>query len=127
MPAASGDFLTWGIIIVKKVLVVLTCVLLIEGCATIMGERAQLIGVNGEPSDASVVITDEKNYTVFRGQTPVTVTLGKSDGSYWGGKSHRVEISEQAYQTQTIPVKSSPNGWYIVGNLDLGPNQLVYR
>jgi hypothetical protein len=101
MPAANGHFLTWGIIIVKKVLVALTCVLLIEGCATIMGERAQLIGVNGEPSDASVVITDEKGYTVFRGQTPVTVTLEKSDGSYWVAR-----VTGSRFQSR--PIKHRP-------------------
>ena len=85
-----------------------------------MGERKQTIGVKSTPNEASVTITDEKDREVFKGQTPVTVTLNKSDGSYFGGKSYIVKIAKQGYETQTIPIESSPNGWYIFGNLAFG-------
>jgi len=31
-----------------------------------------------------------------------------------------VTISKDGYKTQTIPVKSKPNGWYIAGNFIFG-------
>ena len=94
--------------------------LLLGGCATIVGDKTQLVPISSTPSDAAVVITDEKGSVVFKGKTPTTVTLQKSDGSYWGGKDYVVKISKDGYMEQEIPVKSSPNGWYIGGNLIFG-------
>jgi hypothetical protein len=90
------------------------------GCATIVGDRTQLIPISSTPSDATVLITDEKGAQIFKGETPTTVTLRKSDGSYWGGKDFTVRISKAGYETQVIPVTSNPNGWYIGGNLIFG-------
>ena len=94
--------------------------LLLSSCATIMGEDTQLIPISSTPSDASIIITDETGSEVFHGKTPTTVTLQKSDGSYFGGKSFNVKISKKGYKEQIIPVKSSPNGWFIGGNFILG-------
>ncbi|MDO5675183.1 MAG: hypothetical protein Q4G66_09745 [bacterium] len=94
--------------------------LLLGGCASIVGDRTQLMPISSTPSDADIVIIDEKNSEIFRGKTPTNVTLQKSDGSYWGGKDYVVKISKDGYQEQEIPVKSSPNGWYIGGNIIFG-------
>ena len=77
----------------RKVIIVLIGALMLSGCATIVGERTQTIGVKSTWSEASVTITDEKDHDVFKGQTPVTVTLNKGDSSYWGGKSYTVRIA----------------------------------
>jgi hypothetical protein len=90
------------------------------GCATIVGDRSQLIPISSSPSDASVLITDEKGVEIFKGKTPTTVTLQKSDGGYWGGKNFVVKITKDGYEEQSIPITSSPNGWYLGGNLILG-------
>lgn len=89
-------------------------------CATIVGDPTQRMPINSNPSEASILITDEKGVEVFKGQTPANVTLQKSNGSYWGGKTYAVEVSKNGYETQIIPVTSSPNGWYIAGNLIFG-------
>ena len=47
-----------------------------------MGQPTQLVPIMSTPSDASILVTDEKGVDVFKGQTPTTVTLAKSDGSY---------------------------------------------
>lgn len=94
--------------------------LLLGGCATIVGDKTQLIPISSTPSDAAIVIMDERGSEVFKGVTPTTVTLPKSDGSYWGGKEYKVTISKNGYATQVIPIKSSPNGWYIGGNIIFG-------
>lgn len=94
------------------------CVL--SGCASLMGDSTQMLPINSSPSDASIVITDETGAEVFRGSTPATVTLNKSDGSYWGGKDYKVVISKPGYHPQTVPVKASPNAWYLGGNFLFG-------
>ena len=93
---------------------------LLGGCATIVGDKTQLIPISSTPSDATILITDEKGTEVFKGSTPTSVTLQKSDGSYWGKKSFTVEISKEGYKTQTIPVAANANGWYIGGNIIFG-------
>ena len=107
---------------VKAVKAIVACVSLfaLVGCATIMGDKTQLMSINSTPSDAIIKITDEKGSSIFTGKTPTTVTLQKADGSYWGGKKYTVAISKDGYETQQIPVVSSANGWYIAGNLIFG-------
>lgn len=92
----------------------------LSGCATIMGTSTQTVPISSTPSDARVVITDEAGTEVFSGRTPTSVTLNKSTGRYWGGKSFSVVISKPGFKTQTIPVRSSPNGWYLAGNFVFG-------
>ena len=92
----------------------------LAGCATIVGQPTQTLPISSTPDRASVVITDEKGHEVFKGVTPTTVTLEKSDGSYWGGKSFKVVISKEGYEVIEIPIKTSPNGWYLAGNLLFG-------
>ncbi len=84
-----------------------------------MGTGAHIMPIGSTPSDAMVLITDEKGVEIFKGNTPATVTLKKSEG-YFGKKSYTVVISKPGYGTQTIPVTASPNGWYMFGNLVFG-------
>lgn len=90
------------------------------GCATIVGDATHLMPVSSTPSDAAISIVDEKGAEIFKGATPTTVTLKKSDGSYWGKKSYSVKISKPGFETQVIPVTASANGWYIGGNIIFG-------
>tara|TARA_B110000211_G_scaffold37541_1_gene37796 strand:- start:1993 stop:2499 length:507 start_codon:yes stop_codon:yes gene_type:complete len=93
---------------------------LLSGCATIVGEPDQLLPIASTPNGASISIIDERGLEVFKGETPTTVTLAKSDGSYWGGKSYKIIISKQGFSSYELPVKASANGWYIGGNLIFG-------
>ena len=104
----------------KLVILLATFTLFLAGCATIVGDKTQLIPISSTPSQASIVITDERGSEVFNGTTPTTVTLQKSDGSYWGKKSYTVTISKEGYTTQTIPITANANGWYIGGNIIFG-------
>lgn len=104
----------------KSVFALMLFASLLTGCATIVGDKTQLIPIASTPSDASISITDEKGAEVFKGLTPTTVSLQKSDGTYWGKKNFTVEISKEGYETQTIPITASANGWYIGGNIIFG-------
>lgn len=98
----------------------ISLLLAVSGCATILGDPNQLMPISSTPSDASILITDEKGTEIFKGTTPTTVTLQKSNGTYWGKKSYSVRISKDGFDSQTIPVTASANGWYIGGNLIFG-------
>lgn len=103
-----------------KMTAAIAAVSLVTGCATIVGDKEQSITINSSPSNANVLITDERSMEVHSGNTPTTVQLRKSDGSYFGGKTYTVEISKEGFESRTMMINSSPNGWYIGGNLLLG-------
>ena len=95
----------------KKAVLAAALVATLTGCATIVGSPTQTIPISSTPSEASIVITDEAGAQVFTGTTPTSVTLNKSTGNYWGGKSFTVSISKPGFKTQTIPVTAKANGW----------------
>lgn len=98
-----------------------TCAALtLTGCASIVGDSEQSVTINSTPSDAAIVITDETAKRVFVGTTPTTVTLKKSDGSYFGGKTYHVEINKPGYASRKVDLTTSANGWFIGGNILFG-------
>lgn len=100
--------------------VLLSLPVAVIGCATIMGSPTHVMPISSAPSEATVLITDEKGVEMFKGLTPTSVTLQKSNGGYWGKKSYTVKISKDGHDAQSIPVTASANGWYIGGNLIFG-------
>jgi hypothetical protein len=92
----------------------------LSGCATIVGHPTQMIPVSSTPSEATIRVVDEGGVEIFKGMTPTTMTLPKSTGHYWGKKSFTVTISKDGYQTQSVPITASANGWYLAGNLLFG-------
>ncbi|QEA37687.1 hypothetical protein FGL86_00460 [Pistricoccus aurantiacus] len=93
---------------------------MLTGCASIVGDKDQTVNISSSPSQANVVITDERSAHVHTATTPTTVQLKKADGSYFGGKTYTVEISKDGYASRTMMINSTPNGWYIGGNLLFG-------
>lgn len=104
----------------SKFIALITIVCFVAGCATIVGDKTQLIGLQSTPASASVTITDEKGSTVFSGATPTNVTLEKADGTYFGGKTYIVRISKEGYESQSVQISSKMNAWYLAGNLVFG-------
>ena len=103
-----------------KHLATLLLAAMLGGCASIVGDPIQHIPISSNPAGASILIKDERGSMVFEGITPTTVTLAKSDGTYWGGKTYLVTISKPGYSSQTIPIEANANGWYIGGNIIFG-------
>ncbi|PKH20235.1 hypothetical protein CIG19_18975 [Enterobacterales bacterium CwR94] len=104
----------------KKLIVVFLSVFALSGCATIVGDKTQLVQINSQPPGASFQIKDETGRIVSQGTTPQGVTLAKSDGSYFGKKAYQITFSKDGFQPVTLPIKSSVNGWYIGGNIVFG-------
>lgn len=104
----------------KKLVLVGVLSALLSGCATIVGDKTQTLPISSNPDGATYTITDETGTVVQKGTTPSTVTLEKSNGSYFGKKTYTVEFSKNGYQSVTYPLTTSPNGWYIGGNILFG-------
>lgn len=90
--------------------------LLVAGCASLVGSDKQKLRVDSTPPDAQILIIDQSGRTVYRGRTPDTVALQKSDDRYWGGKQFTVAISKRGYLTQRVQVDTHPNALYLGGN-----------
>jgi hypothetical protein len=90
--------------------------LLLQGCATLVGDETQMVPISSAPPGATVTITDESGRVVYRGTTPASVEMSKSTGKYWGGKRFKVTIAKYGYSSQQFTLNTSPNGWYLVGN-----------
>lgn len=103
-----------------KVMAVILGAVLLSGCATIVGDKTQLVQVNSNPEGAEFQIKDDSGKLISQGKTPQGVTLEKSDGSYFGKKSYQITFSKDGYQPVTLPIKASANGWYIGGNILFG-------
>ncbi|WP_304166878.1 hypothetical protein [Lonsdalea britannica] len=104
----------------KLAVFALSAAILLSGCATIVGKRAQVVNVNSNPAGAKFSIQDETGQVVVTGNTPQNVVLDKSNGHYFGGKKYLITFTKENYQPLTLPVRSSANGWYIGGNLVFG-------
>ena len=85
-----------------------------------MGSENQTISVLSEPSDADVEVRDDRGVTVSKGKTPYSVTLKKSDGTYFGGIDYILTIKKEGFSPQNVYLNASPNGWFIGGNLLFG-------
>ena len=101
-------------------LMVGTIFAVVSGCATIVGDNTQLMPIHSQPVNATVIMTDETGTRVFSGKTPTSLILPKSDGSWFGGKEYTVVVSKSGYYAQAFSIRSTPNGWYLAGNLALG-------
>ena len=90
------------------------------GCATIMGSETSPLPLYSTPGGAKVTITDERGKVVYQGVTPSSVSLKKSDGTYWGGKTFTVEVHKEGFEKASVQVVTQANGYYVMGNLLFG-------
>jgi hypothetical protein len=102
---------------------VIACLLILPifiSCATIVGKGGpETLNIRSAPDQAAIIINDETGAKIFEGKTPTNVSLEKKKG-YFSGKKYTVKISKEGYAVQTITVDTTPNGWYIGGNILLG-------
>ncbi|TXJ01737.1 MAG: hypothetical protein E6Q26_06515 [Acinetobacter sp.] len=88
------------------------------GCASIMSGSTQSLSFQSVPDSANISITNRSGEKVHTGQTPATVTLKKGAG-FFKPENYQVKFSKAGYQTQTVAVTGTVNGWY-VANLIFG-------
>ena len=103
----------------KRLIAALAAAWMLSGCATIVGSETQDVTLQTQPSGVKFVVQDETGKAVAEGYTPKTVTLQKSNGNYFGKKKYLVMLERAGYVPQTLPLKESPNLWYLLGNIPL--------
>lgn len=102
----------------KKLLILVAAVLL-NGCASIVGERSQNVSIRTTPDQANFVIKDEDGTVVHRGTTPSTVNLPKKSG-FFSGHDYAVELSKPGYDPRYANIESELSLWYLLGNIGFG-------
>lgn len=103
----------------KRLIAALAAAWMLSGCATIVGGETQDVTLQTQPPGVKFVVQDETGKAVAEGYTPKTVTLQKSKGNYFGKKKYLVMLERAGYVPQTLPLKESPNLWYLLGNIPL--------
>ena len=101
-----------------SVVFILAAFLLCSGCASIVSKTRYPVSINSEPSGANVKIVDKKGREVFRDVTPASVML-KSGAGFFSKASYLATIEMEGFETRTIPIEFTFDGWY-VGNILFG-------
>lgn len=92
--------------------------LTLTGCATIISGSTQAITIKSVPEAAKLSITNKSGEKIHTGETPATVTLKRGAG-FFQPQHYQVTLEKDGYQTKTVSVSGTLNGWYI-GNLIFG-------
>lgn len=98
---------------------ILTAFILIAfSCASIVSKSKYPLTVKSNPNGANLTVTDKKGVEVYKGQTPATLVL-KAGAGFFSMAKYQLKFEKDGYETKTIPVDMSFDGWYI-GNLLFG-------
>ena len=90
-----------------KGVVCLVVVAMLAGCATIMNQTKQSIGISSAPTGASVTVDNQP-----QGKTPVVANLSRKD-------NHIVKLELEGYQPFEATLTRRVSGW-IWGNVAFG-------
>jgi hypothetical protein len=93
-------------------------VLSLSGCASIMSGRNQTMTFQSTPEYSNISILNRAGEKIHVGQAPVTVNLKRGAG-FFKPEKYQVTFEKDGYETKTINITSSINGWYI-GNILFG-------
>lgn len=86
---------------------------LLSGCATIAGGgSSQPLSLQSSPGAATYSVRSSAGLEMAQGSTPATIALPRRN-------DYQIEISMPGYQTQSMVLTRSINGW-IWGNLFVG-------
>ncbi|SFU45490.1 PEGA domain-containing protein [Pustulibacterium marinum] len=88
------------------------------GCASIVSKGKYPVHIDSSPSGAHITITDQDGVMQYTGTTPVNLKIKASSG-YFKKANYMLTFEMDGYETKTIPIKFSLDGWY-VGNLLFG-------
>lgn len=99
-------------------LLLVTSFIFLSGCASIVSKGTYPISVNSTPSGAKITVKDKKGSDVFTGNTPANFKL-KAGAGFFAKASYSVTFEMEGYESKTVPVNFSMDGWY-VGNILFG-------
>lgn len=95
-----------------------TAMVVVQGCASIVGESRYPVAISSAPPGAAFEITDKNGTVLHNGNTPSTVTL-KSGKGYFSGQTYTLNFKKEGYPDKSIKLNSSLSGWYW-GNILIG-------
>lgn len=95
----------------------LTFPLLLTGCAALVGSNDETVTISSSPDNAFFIIADQSGAIVTTGTTPQTVTLKKSDGSYFGKREYTLTLKQDGYYSLIVPLEMRFSHWYTLGNI----------
>lgn len=101
----------------KKFILLLLLPFLLTGCATIVGNNEETIYIDSTPANVPFVITDGSGQIAVSGVTPQSVTLKKTDGSYFGKVSYALTLKKEGYYSTSMPLEYRFSHWYTFGNI----------
>ncbi|HUX53584.1 MAG TPA: carboxypeptidase-like regulatory domain-containing protein [Williamwhitmania sp.] len=93
--------------------------LILSGCATIVSKSIYPISVTSNPPGAKVTVMNRNGINIYSTITPATFTLAASAG-YFTKASYTVTFEMPGYESVTVPVFFSLDGWYVFGNIAVG-------
>ncbi len=93
-------------------------VVLISSCASIVSKTSYPVSFNSVPVGATLTIQDRNGLVIFDGTTPATVDLESSAG-FFRKAIYQVTFSKMGYESKTIPLRATIDGWY-AGNILFG-------
>ena len=82
------------------------------GCASIFSGSTQTLTFKSVPDTANITITNKSGEKIHTSSTPATVTLKRGNG-YFKPAGYEITFSKEGFQTKTVQVKATVNGWYI--------------
>lgn len=103
----------------KKIVLTLLVSSLLVGCGSIINGSTQSMSVQVTPSTASISLLSSNGSLIAKSQGTLFYSLKRSNG-FFDGADYNLKVNAKGYNTQVIPLISSPNGWYLAGNILLG-------
>jgi hypothetical protein len=88
-------------------LLILSLLVVLNGCATIMHGTMQDIGVTTEPAGANLLVDGEQHY-----KSPALIAMKRKD-------DHTVEISQEGYKKEVVEIKGNLS-WAVAGDILAG-------
>ncbi len=102
----------------KLKFLVVSSIIIMTGCASIVSKSSWPITINSSPSEAKISITDKKGIEIYTGSTPATLKL-KSGAGFFSKARYQVTFQKTGYDKKVVPVEFKLNGWYF-GNILIG-------
>ncbi len=104
----------------KKLLIILSCIIGISACATVMRENTQIIPIKANTEQVNIKILNKSGEVIFEGKTPTTINLKTSTSGYFNPEKYTVIASKDGFKTQTTIIDWHVSGWYWAGNFLIG-------
>jgi len=97
---------------------IFSVIFLLTGCATIVSRSIWPVYVKADPDGSKLLVKNKKGLEVYNGTTPAVIHL-RSGAGYFGKESYTLTFTMDGYESKTVNLECTINGWYF-GNILLG-------